>query len=495
VAWPTSLPITKLRVLCDRTGGYGGGYAYIDGTGAGTPAVSATPATARANPYATFAAAVTGMRAWNNSNKSHNDIGGGTIRYIDNAGADKTYTYNEDCPEFTAANTWCNVEPDPTNTGVITLTGNGVKQQADGIRLRSGLKLASNAGSTYTLIGFDHSRGMICLDGITVDNTDDKQILTWFDTKYLLNLTLTGGVAVVFNGTKSTNTNIASMVGLVLGTAGSVPYEQSKVVIGSVLNGLGGYTIFTEPYATGDGDAGRIIYNNNLFEINLENTSAKTIGSGFALIQNMVERNGTICFNVFPDGDLTTITNIVEMHNTGVGERCNHLYNDVVATQVVPSGVKKIIASKFNIWDDYNYKGDTFNTGAGSVGAFANSYQVGNSGNVSLFGAIGRDPADAPHNDNVASPYLGNAWLTTSEYNLGRVALGFSQAQIMAMFTSYTTSPQGSPALGGNYQPVSGATYLKSRVPSGKSVLKYDIAGNTRKTDGTGAAGAYEAAP
>ncbi|MFA6414906.1 MAG: hypothetical protein WCV89_02915, partial [Candidatus Paceibacterota bacterium] len=55
-AWPTSLPQTPLRVFNDRTGGYGGAFAYVDGVGAGTPQVSSVAATAAANPYATIAA-------------------------------------------------------------------------------------------------------------------------------------------------------------------------------------------------------------------------------------------------------------------------------------------------------------------------------------------------------------------------------------------------------------------------------------------------------
>ena len=96
-------------------------------------------------------------------------------------------------------------------------------------------------------------------------------------------------------------------------------------------------------------------------------------------------------------------------------------------------------------------------------------------------------------NGNTES-YLGNAWLPSSNYSLIDQS-GMTNAQIMALFTNYTVLPQATPVCGGNYQPVNTATILKNRVPVGKSILQYDIAGNLRKTDGTGAAGAYEAAP
>lgn len=196
--------------------------------------------------------------------------------------------------------------------------------------------------------------------------------------------------------------------------------------------------------------------------------------------------------NFFADGDLTTIRNYVEQHNTAVGNRASRMYNDVQASQVAPNGLPKIGASIYNVWDDYNLKNDTFNAdGAGATGNWAYSYSVGNRGNVCLFGRVTRGSLDAPANDNT-DPYLGMAWLPSSEYNLLRAGIGLTQAQIMALFGNYTVGPQASPAIGGNYVPLSTSTYLKSRVPAGATVLKYDLAGTLRRTDGTGAAGAYE---
>jgi hypothetical protein len=65
----------------------------------------------------------------------------------------------------------------------------------------------------------------------------------------------------------------------------------------------------------------------------------------------------------------------------------------------------------------------------------------------------------------------------------------------MAMFGNWTTKPQASPVLGGDYRPKATATYIKSRVPAGAAVLRYDITGAARLNNGVGAAGAYEAAP
>jgi hypothetical protein len=62
----------------------------------------------------------------------------------------------------------------------------------------------------------------------------------------------------------------------------------------------------------------------------------------------------------------------------------------------------------------------------------------------------------------------------------------------MDLFVDYTTAPRSVPAVGGDYRLTADATILMNRVPAGMSALKYDQDGFLRKTNGTGAAGAYE---
>jgi hypothetical protein len=109
-----------------------------------------------------------------------------------------------------------------------------------------------------------------------------------------------------------------------------------------------------------------------------------------------------------------------------------------------------------------------------------------------LFGDVGRVASALPHNDNNPGPYLGNAWLPSSQPNLFQTALGLTQAQIEAMFVNYTVGPKASPAIGGDYTPTHAATNLQNAVPAGMHVLTKDLAGVARRTDGTGAAGAFE---
>lgn len=497
VAWPTSLPITPLRVLNDRTGAYGGAYAYVQAGAGGTPQVSKTSATARANPYATITAAMNAVKAFNAANGIvHSDHGGAFVRLMDNAGAAQTHTISTapTAPASPSA-TYCTVEPDPANTGAISVQFTAQSQYPDMMRWR-GFTLASNASSTRTFIGQNNARSKLVVDKVTYDLTANAMDgATYYSAKYLRNITLTGGRSVDFNGIPNATANIALMAGVVGTATSSVSgiNDQPKLTIGCVLPK---FLSQPEPFATGDGDHGRIIYNNKFYRAVFSST-ARTLSYGFANVQNQYEHDGAdaavMSMNFFADGDLTTITNYVEQHNTAVGNRASRMYNDAVGSQVAPNGIPKLGCSIYNIWDDYNIKTDTYNAdGAGATGNWAYYYSVGNRGNVSLFGAVNRSTADAPANDNSFAAYLGGAWLPSSEYNLFRTALGFTQAQIMAMFGNYTVGPQASPAIGGNYVPASTAAYLKGRVPAGRSVLKKDLAGTTRRTDGTGAAGAYE---
>lgn len=500
VTWPTSLPITQLRVLNDRTGGYGGGFAYVQ-VGAVGGTSSNVAATAAAAPYPTVSAAVAGLAAWNNTNRSHNDLGGGTIRLMDTAGANTTHTINS-AVSNSPGSCWCELEKDPASPAVITVQWGSQQATPQLMRWRN-LTILSTAGSNFNILGDDSARSLICADNCVFDNTIVKTHVAWFAMKYFYNLTLIGTCQI--NGLPSATANLAICAGIDA-TAGSSSggLPIAKLIIGCKSNqsgATGGEGPIVDSSATGDGDHGRIVYNNAFWRAQFENSaSAKTINFGFANVQNIYETSNfssnAICMNYFADGDRTTIGNYIEFHNTAVGERCSRLYNDIVTTKVIPNGVVKMGSSRYSIWDNYNCKTDTFNLdGAGSVGNWSYCYSVGNRGNVCLFGDVTRLAAQVPVNAQTGFNYLAMAWLPSSEANLFRTALGFTQANIMDMFTNYTTAPRASPTKGGDYTPKNTSTLFKSRVPAGESVLTYDFAGVLRKTDGTGAAGALEAAP
>jgi hypothetical protein len=484
-AWPTALAITKLRVFNDRTGGYGGAFAYVQ-NGASGGTVSTTAATARAAPFPTIEAALNAIQTFNNANKGHNDFGGGTVRIMD-SGAATTITING-APSNAYGVTWCNIEKDPLATFAVTITWGSQQQWPQMIRWRGGLAISHTAARTF--LGQDEASGLFCWDGISIGAGVE---ISWHAIKYLYNVTATGAPAG-FNGFASSTYAIACAMGFNIPqgvNSGDITGLQDALsVVGNIIPDS-----LIEATNASYGDDGRILYNNRFYYTIFARTSAtSTLAHGVANVQNVYETDAVpnnVCMNFFADGDLTFINNYIDMHNTAVGERCSRMYNDVAADLVVPNGVVKMGVSKYTIVDDYNIKTDThIPNGGGAPGNWAFTYSVGNTGNVSLFGS---KSGTAPVNNNLDN-YLGNAWLPSSEPDLS-VSASLTNAQVMALFTNFTVGPHASPVRGGNYQPVNTATSLKNRVPAGKSILKYDIAGNLRKTDGTGAAGAYEAAP
>lgn len=567
VAWPTSLPDTQLRVLCDRTGGYGGAYAYVK-VGATGGTVSATPATAAASPFPTVQTAMDAIPAWNLTNKSHGDMGGSFIRLMDASGADVIHAMGV-TPSGSAGLTFCTVERDSAATGSVSITWTAQCSFPDMMRWRnlkvggsvtatftaapiagatSGTMTATWAGATgvfgmtflessggvkefrvvtltngsttvtwsvalaaacsattgnigYFWLGPNTNRCMVCYDGCTIDNTTNRTVSGWYSLVYLYNLTLAGTNTLNFLNLRPTTANIAIMAGVVSNSAPANPYGGvlARLTLG---NYLPEFQMYADTNTYTDGDDGSLFINNRVMcAMVVSGTAARTLVKGFASIQNVHERwhIQAASGSYFEDGDLSSVANFIEMHNTSVGERASHMYNDALATKVGPSGIQKSGVAKFNIWDNYNIKSDTFSSGpqgagAGSVGNWSFMYSVGNSGNVSLFGAVGRNVTDLPHNDNNDSPYMGMAWLPSSEYNLTRPGIGFTQTQIIAAFTNYTVLPNTTISSGGNYLPIAGTVgnYFKNRVPSGMAVLRFDIAGIARRNDGTGAAGAYE---
>lgn len=495
IAWPTPLPYTLLRFYSDPAATYGGGIAYVQ-VGASGGTVSSTAATARAAPFPTLAAAMNALATWNNTASAghsvlHLDHGGGSVRFMDAAGSAVTHTIAA-APTARTAQTYCEITNDPLATGVITLQWSALASMPTMMKWKGALVIDTGGAGTWCIMGPNAAASMVWLSGLTCNTTTGKSISGYAQYVYLDNLTLTG-VKTTFLQLAPAPASIARAVGIVSSVTAAYPNnvsDQPKLLIGCVMPGYG---LQVDPTAVGD--HGRIVYNNRINSGVLANAASATVNLGFANVQNLYESDNTLTvasLNQWADSDLTTITNYIEQHNTAPGGRCSRTYNDIAASKLAPNGLRKIGSHLYNIWDNYNIKSDTFNGGTGSTGNWEMTYSVGNRGNVSLFGNIGRNATDAPHNDNVDSPYMGNAWLPSSEYNLFRTALGFTQAQIMAMFGNYTVGPKAVPAIGGNYVPLSTSTYLKGRVPAGASILKYDLSGALRRTDGTGAAGAYE---
>jgi hypothetical protein len=479
-AWPTPLPATPLRVLNDRTGGYGGGFAYVK-VGAIGGTASGDAATARTTPYATLGAARSGLQSWRNTNKSLNNLGGGTVRLMDADGSDVTHTVSSSIGG-TAGLTWWNIEKDPLATGVVTVTWSSQQEQPTLTRFRN-LKVVQTGG-TRTILGPNTTTSMVCVDGCELDCGS----IGWFSFKYLYNSTTIRAIDI--DALPPADAAVPVLAGMVAngGNVTGNNLNSAGVLVGCSYPTVQPITLLV--IAKSDG---KIVYNNRLGGGRYENTSvATTYTIGLALVQNVYEKvDGEFgCMSHFADGDRTTIVNLIDFHNTCAGERTSRMYCDNAVNKVAPYGTVKIGVAKYSIYDNYNIKTENFSSGAGSTGNWAYYFGVGNRGNISLFGSVNRTDDATPniHGDN----YLGAFWNASSEYNLQRPALGIGNPGVMDLFTNYTAAPRAVPAFGGDYRPLVTASPFKNRVPVDGNVLTYDFAGLPRKSDGTGAAGAYE---
>lgn len=509
IAWPTNLPCTALNVFNDRLTTYGGAYAYVQAGAGGTPQVSTNATTARANPYATIAAALTAIATWNNANRSHNNFDGATIRLMDASGSPQTHTVGTSSSAVTGSVTYCTIEADPLNAAAVSITYSAFSQYSGSFRWRN-LSLVATAGQNNCFAGRNENPNTagaqsIILDTVTLDGTaltgNFSAGYNWL-RKFAYNVTIQGGKTTLLSGgTVVAGADCCIYAGVITADTANIDsvHDQPKITVGCILPK---WYRRTDPNASGAGDNGAIMFCNRVSALeSMVYTTAQTYDRGFANVQNLYENdnsNGTHAMSIFNDGDLTTIQQYLDMHNTAVGNRCNRMYNDATTSKFAPYGVIKRGRSMFSVVDDWNIKTDTFTSGQGSTGNWEFTYGTGNIGNVSLFGAVNRTTADWPHNDNTDQPYLGNAWLPSSTANLtytGGAAL--TQAQVGAIFNSYTVLPiNGTPANGGDYHINTGnanAGLLRNRVPSGRAVLKYALDGVARKNDGTGAAGCYEA--
>jgi hypothetical protein len=458
-AWPTQKGQTLLQALCDKTGAYGGAYAYVSLAGNDTTGVVSTSTTvAKASPFATILAAGTALQTYNNATKGHNDLGGATIRLMDSAGSAATHVIPRSFPTATG-NTWFTIESDPTNTGVITADGStsGYNQFPDKLRLRNFTLYPSSGAGRYIFVA--NTTGALVTDGLTINNSNNKSPFVYWTYQSFYNHTITDPgssdtylwsanvYTLVISGavsTVSTNATNPPQPGIMIGSI----LPQDYFFFGKNLNGNG--------YKDNDGI---IVYNNrcqvismtttppnawqtshfyqqytmvtngtNFYYALTNGTSASSGGptgtglnitdgsvtwayiatynfslpTGVAYVQNLVENNNASTGNgvgqFFPDNDIVNFTNFVDMHNTYLGGKCNTLYNDQSDSQIAPAGLIKQGTRKYTIVDNRNIKLDGEKLVQGCYGNIAFAYGVGNYGEYSLFGEVNRSPQTIPVN-------------------------------------------------------------------------------------------------
>lgn len=487
-AWPTGSPLTQLRFLNDKAGTYGGAIAYVRAGAGGTPQVSRTDSVARANPYATLAAASAALATFNNANSTpaHNDHSGSTIYLMDNgSGGDVAHTLAASITT-TAGQCWTHIRRDPSATGAVSILMDNTRSVPDkwkffvNITHASGSGFDGGSGGVTKMIAFaggtitatitgntpalNHRNGLTYLTNVTIIAADERQSM--------------------FNIFGSNHSQVSLALGVICeqnGTDNGVNYAHAS--IGCRYKRMVFLELETNPnYPTWYPQDGRYIVNNwlrNISSMSKFNGFGGTITYeiGLAFVQNLIETTAaTVGLAICADGTTKTSKNIVAAYNTVVGGRFNHMYADVAgAVDVLKRG-----RLCFNlVGDTWNCKTDTFvlqTTTTGRVGNWETRHSVGNIGNVCINGTANFASTPSP------TSWFGDYWPQAS-YFVGAGAVGFTDDKSL---------PVGSGAGSGTYSLTGSTNAAYDRVPAGKAMLKYDMAGTLRKNNGAGAAGCYE---
>lgn len=480
-AWPTANPQTRLRFLCDKTGGYGGAFACVKaGVTGGT--VQTDIATARTTPFPTVIAARTAIGTWNGANKGHADLGGADIYLMDDgAGGPVDHAFAAGFGG-TAGLTWINVRPDPANAGLARVAvGSGsttLRSTPSLVRWYCDMAITGNAAfyssATNGSLMCAHEGNIISFVGTGGGVSPHYQ----FGLTYVRNVTYSGlysGDQSPFKASSTRRQQVALALGCVVADNTAALTIHPFAFIGCAIHR--GTTDDLDPAGATTSDLmdGAVIANDRFLAIVAPCDFCKNqpYVRGLALVQNVIESasgSGQPALSIGAFGS-DTMDNVIDQHNTVVGQRMLRAYADA-ASHV---GVERRITGKYNIWNEYNCKSDSFDTNTtvtGRTGNWRSRYMVGQFGNVCMTGASGGGAPD-PHGGS----QLGEYWPEES-YNVGLANVPFADDR--------------SGAGGGDYQVTGADNAAHDRVPAGMRTLAFDLAGNARRDDGSGAAGAYE---
>lgn len=488
----------------DKTGAYGTVYAYVSPTGNDSTGVASTDdATASANPFLTIYGAASKIKASNNTLFGHNDLGGGCIRL--KAG---TYAgFGTNLTALGAGKTWLTIEAAPgEGVSTVSIEPGTAKRPGNWVKFKN-LALTPTGASSVVLDGaLDGSADgppvvYGAYEGLQIHGlSGTAPIISAVGLRYFigcdmkdLGRSLNGPYSttrehtpLLAGCTLSYTTQVASG-GLALPTWTNVGNIVSKGFYFTEVTGTSGTAEGTTRVVAPK--FGILAFNSVHGAVTTNSFGFKQPvggGGGLAIVQNVFEfitNTSSPCFNLGADSAVRAMDNIVVQHMTVAGARTNVLYNDDGALALATNGSKSVRKNGsfiFSILNQYNCKTDTFVKpgGEGADGARTGNWEVhhgvGQAGNVYQNRAA----------NNPAPPYTGPA--SWNGMYLGR---GVKVAGTANFVNDLSLS--GANTGGGNYR-IGESSDARNRVPAGTAVLPFDLDGNPRRDDGTGAAGAYE---
>ncbi len=375
------------KLLCDKSGTYGITCALVDPTGsdAGANTVydegSFDPVTAY--KFLTIGKAASAIAAYNNTNHTRNDVGGGIV-YL-NAGS---YNWVGSSNSYgSTPDTWITVTPTSgVSRASVNISGqSGNSDISDRICLR-GVTITSTALNTFT--------GMLAMwfDDCEWNTTGTGVVNNIGGTNWVTH----GNAILLSQGFRPNSTQNVSF-GLVRGVDLS-GFDESIVVYTVVGNKkTGAYTpsgtFFANDYLgmTSPDPFNWILAFNEIYGFD-NVTTLCSIGEvksnlfGGALVSNVFENalltGGNGLLSLSASDAVTTNTpneNFIVWHNTMVGQRCFIGYNDAGTI----TKYRYYWSQKNNYWDRWANKGDVFSPpNANRIGAWSITNMVGSSGSV-----------------------------------------------------------------------------------------------------------------
>lgn len=474
-------PRTRLVFKNDKTGAWGGTVAYWK-SGASGGAVND-----RNQPFPTSAAALAAIQTANTA-KGHTDLGGSTLYLRDNDGAAVNFELSANITQA-GGDAWCEIKPDPLNTATVTYLQTALRTVPTRMAIVGVPVTKGNSAGVFSCN--DNSVGnalMFSVDNLTctINAGTTTPWVRQVGLLYQRNVTYpnAGGANVPALAGETTS-------GLRCALALGVIYTGTDITVSLV------------PYA--------VLGCSGKFSPRDPSASLQTSNDGFAMVNTFVSRqNSTFALgNVFPivkglcvlncvfeqidvatvsiggDGMTQPMDNVQIDYITVPPDpanlsndsgRFNHGYADVSGAV----GVKKRLFKKFVLAARFATKTDmhAFGTaGSGRTGNWETGYHVGSIGNVCMYDR--HASADGVDGGSGATHWFGMATGLNSQGNTG--AATFTNNKANATLGG-----------GGDYSLTGASNVAYNRVPTGRAALKYDIAGNLRLNDGTGAAGAYE---
>ncbi|SFJ00498.1 hypothetical protein SAMN03159338_0542 [Sphingomonas sp. NFR04] len=486
------------------------GYCFIDpsGTATGTTGVFSTFAAADAakgtlsNCYATPAAAETALQSYHNTASggltTHNDSGGGHA-YM------KAGTHNGFGTAMgtrTRGSVWFYLQADPSAAPGTVIFGNGpVKAGHPRMWFGDGVTMTATATSSANIF-FDRATdntaivkqatGELVISGVTYTAFDTTFGLQWRNgwvwllNSSILNAAVIGepkqqqsGYALVagnnLNGPNggyvSTPNTIGNTIFLLTAirdfAAPTVPVMFSVIRdnrIHGPVNSNGGVLIFLYTYNAGGN------YGYPVLGMSLDGNLAK---SAYYV--------GCKVAQIGADGSSVPIYNLVEAYNSFLGQRHNLAYNDSNGPYHTQLFRGFNLSTTDNIvWDS---TGHGNNPPAGSrCQNYWPVYGVASALNVNLNGS---ESGNAPG----ISSYLG-MWIDPSSTYFALGGTSTFSSQFVSDTTGVTNAANQAETVG-DFRPVAGSVIVNR---ASRQARKFDILGVTRRTDGSGAVGAYERA-